>query len=195
MADFKKGDRVLVEATVDCTAYDGHLVFLDLPLDHPEPRHTRGTESVLKARQAVSAVHAHPGDWEIKHIPDLVRECELATRENEMLHAGNGTIEATPLRVELHALRNAREATNKPQLSMGRLEKLIEPALEARIGDRVFLYLKGSDSALGGHLTRPVNWMGNVLAIYTEGIAAPEEESRALVEQIAAVFVLRMEDD
>ena len=110
MADFKKGDRVLVEATVDCTAYDGHLVFLDLPLDHPEPRHTRGTESVLKARQAVSAVHAHPGDWEIKHIPDLVRECELATRENEMLHAGNGTIEATPLRVELHALRNAREA-------------------------------------------------------------------------------------
>ena len=71
-----------------------------------------------------------------------------------------------------------------------RLEKLLEPVLDARIGDRVFLYLKGSGADLGGRLTRPVDWMGNVLAVYTEVMSAPEEESRILVEQISAVYVL-----
>ena len=178
MADFKKGDRVLVEATT-CLGSDGFGSLRYVSAKGHEPMASGfGIECYV--------VHAHPG----VPVAALMRECELA--ETMLKNGGKGS---TEMAEEHRYLRDAREAANKPQLSMGRLEKLIEPALEARIGDRVFLYLKGSDSALGGHLTRPVNWMGNVLAIYTEGIAAPEEESRALVEQIAAVFVLRMEDD
>ncbi len=102
--EFEKGDRVVVDGVVTGEKV-GSCPIVCVGGDH-EPWVPPGD------------IYLHPGDWEIEHVADLVRECKLASKWRQRWDDFQRSSEYTEYVLLVRARQDDLKAAAEPQKRM-----------------------------------------------------------------------------